>query len=105
MDGEPGGKMVYSFGFYWLSDILKKFYWLINSNRKYRVRVLVCAPSNFALDEIVLHILNIVSIPLVNEIYITLYKQNKPFLNGLSSVLFCDLCMYISRKATTSGAS
>jgi len=53
MDGEPGRKMVYSFGFYWLSDILKKFYWLSD-----RVRVLVCAPSNSALDEIVLRILN-----------------------------------------------
>ncbi|CAN4110627.1 unnamed protein product [Withania somnifera] len=30
----------------------------INSSRKYRVRVLVCAPSNSALDEIVLRILN-----------------------------------------------
>ncbi|PIA47781.1 hypothetical protein AQUCO_01400405v1 [Aquilegia coerulea] len=31
---------------------------VINSNRKYRVRVLVCAPSNSALDEIVLRVLN-----------------------------------------------
>ncbi|KAL8114930.1 hypothetical protein AgCh_021673 [Apium graveolens] len=30
---------------------------VINSNRKYRVRVLVCAPSNSALDEIVLRVL------------------------------------------------
>ncbi|XP_027774105.1 probable helicase MAGATAMA 3 isoform X1 [Solanum pennellii] len=31
---------------------------VVNSSRKYRVRVLVCAPSNSALDEIVLRILN-----------------------------------------------
>ncbi|CAA0826618.1 Probable helicase MAGATAMA 3 [Striga hermonthica] len=31
---------------------------MVNSSRKYRVRVLVCAPSNSALDEIVLRILN-----------------------------------------------
>ncbi|XP_043720689.1 probable helicase MAGATAMA 3 [Telopea speciosissima] len=31
---------------------------VVNSNRKYRVRVLVCAPSNSALDEIVLRLLN-----------------------------------------------
>lgn len=31
---------------------------VINSSRKYRVRVLVCAPSNSALDEIVLRLLN-----------------------------------------------
>lgn len=31
---------------------------VVNSCRKYRVRVLVCAPSNSALDEIVLRILN-----------------------------------------------
>ncbi|KAK6945483.1 DNA2/NAM7 helicase, helicase domain [Dillenia turbinata] len=31
---------------------------VINSSRKYRVRVLVCAPSNSALDEIVLRVLN-----------------------------------------------
>ncbi|KAI3966628.1 hypothetical protein MKX01_003248, partial [Papaver californicum] len=30
----------------------------VNSNRKYRARVLVCAPSNSALDEIVLRLLN-----------------------------------------------
>ncbi|KAF4347573.1 hypothetical protein G4B88_009929 [Cannabis sativa] len=30
----------------------------VNSSRKYRVRVLVCAPSNSALDEIVLRVLN-----------------------------------------------
>ncbi|XP_027346794.1 probable helicase MAGATAMA 3 isoform X1 [Abrus precatorius] len=30
----------------------------VTSNRKYRVRVLVCAPSNSALDEIVLRVLN-----------------------------------------------
>lgn len=31
---------------------------VVNSSRKYRVRVLVCAPSNSALDEIVLRVLN-----------------------------------------------
>ncbi|KAF9609127.1 hypothetical protein IFM89_013381 [Coptis chinensis] len=31
---------------------------IVNSNRKYRVRVLVCAPSNSALDEIVLRVLS-----------------------------------------------
>ncbi|KAI8556499.1 hypothetical protein RHMOL_Rhmol05G0257700 [Rhododendron molle] len=31
---------------------------VVNSSRKYRVRVLVCAPSNSALDEIVLRLLN-----------------------------------------------
>ncbi|KAK7852315.1 putative helicase magatama 3 [Quercus suber] len=31
---------------------------VVNSCRKYRVRVLVCAPSNSALDEIVLRVLN-----------------------------------------------
>ncbi|KAL0384527.1 UNVERIFIED_CONTAM: putative helicase MAGATAMA 3 [Sesamum radiatum] len=31
---------------------------MVNSSRKYRVRVLVCAPSNSALDEIVLRLLN-----------------------------------------------
>ncbi|KAI3853074.1 hypothetical protein MKX03_020069 [Papaver bracteatum] len=31
---------------------------VVNSNRKYRARVLVCAPSNSALDEIVLRLLN-----------------------------------------------
>ncbi|KAF5781649.1 putative P-loop containing nucleoside triphosphate hydrolase, DNA2/NAM7 helicase, helicase [Helianthus annuus] len=31
---------------------------VVNSNRKYRVRVLVCAPSNSALDEIVLRLLS-----------------------------------------------
>ncbi|XP_047938068.1 probable helicase MAGATAMA 3 isoform X1 [Salvia hispanica] len=31
---------------------------VVNSSRKYRVRVLVCAPSNSALDEIVLRILS-----------------------------------------------
>ncbi|KAK4777605.1 hypothetical protein SAY87_017792 [Trapa incisa] len=31
---------------------------VVNSTRKYRVRVLVCAPSNSALDEIVLRVLN-----------------------------------------------
>ncbi|XP_049345883.1 probable helicase MAGATAMA 3 [Solanum verrucosum] len=31
---------------------------IVNSSRKYHVRVLVCAPSNSALDEIVLRILN-----------------------------------------------
>ncbi|XP_074282276.1 putative helicase MAGATAMA 3 [Silene latifolia] len=31
---------------------------VVSSNRKYRVRVLVCAPSNSALDEIVLRVLN-----------------------------------------------
>ncbi|KAB1206980.1 putative helicase MAGATAMA 3 [Morella rubra] len=31
---------------------------VVNSRRKYRVRVLVCAPSNSALDEIVLRVLN-----------------------------------------------
>ncbi|KAJ8572563.1 hypothetical protein K7X08_009074 [Anisodus acutangulus] len=31
---------------------------VVNSSRKYRVHVLVCAPSNSALDEIVLRILN-----------------------------------------------
>ncbi|XP_049407742.1 probable helicase MAGATAMA 3 [Solanum stenotomum] len=31
---------------------------VVNSSRKYRVRVLVCAPSNSALNEIVLRILN-----------------------------------------------
>ncbi|KAJ6852184.1 putative helicase MAGATAMA 3 [Iris pallida] len=31
---------------------------IVNSNRKYRVHVLVCAPSNSALDEIVLRVLN-----------------------------------------------
>ncbi|XP_077241380.1 P-loop containing nucleoside triphosphate hydrolases superfamily protein isoform X2 [Tasmannia lanceolata] len=31
---------------------------VVNSNRKYRVHVLVCAPSNSALDEIVLRLLN-----------------------------------------------
>ncbi|OVA00246.1 putative helicase MAGATAMA 3 [Macleaya cordata] len=31
---------------------------VVNANRKYRVRVLVCAPSNSALDEIVLRLLN-----------------------------------------------
>ncbi|KAK4846134.1 hypothetical protein QYF36_013474 [Acer negundo] len=31
---------------------------VINSSRKYRLRVLVCAPSNSALDEIVLRLLN-----------------------------------------------
>ncbi|KAF8026353.1 hypothetical protein BT93_F2981 [Corymbia citriodora subsp. variegata] len=31
---------------------------VVNSRRRYRVRVLVCAPSNSALDEIVLRILN-----------------------------------------------
>jgi len=30
----------------------------LTSNRKYRVRVLVCAPSNSALDEIVLRVFN-----------------------------------------------
>lgn len=30
----------------------------ITSTRKYRVRVLVCAPSNSALDEIVLRVLS-----------------------------------------------
>lgn len=30
---------------------------ILNSNRKYRVHVLVCAPSNSALDEIVLRVL------------------------------------------------
>ncbi|CAH9074675.1 unnamed protein product [Cuscuta epithymum] len=30
----------------------------VNSSRKYRVRVLICAPSNSALDEIVLRVLN-----------------------------------------------
>lgn len=32
---------------------------VVNSSRKYRLRVLVCAPSNSALDEIVLRLLNI----------------------------------------------
>ncbi|KAL8528057.1 hypothetical protein ACS0TY_005756 [Phlomoides rotata] len=31
---------------------------VVNSSRKYRVRVLVCAPSNSALDEIVIRLLN-----------------------------------------------
>ncbi|KAK1274911.1 putative helicase MAGATAMA 3 [Acorus gramineus] len=31
---------------------------IVNSNRKYRVHVLVCAPSNSALDEIVLRVLH-----------------------------------------------
>lgn len=31
---------------------------VVNSSRRYRVRVLVCAPSNSALDEIVLRLLN-----------------------------------------------
>ncbi|KAL8151565.1 hypothetical protein V2J09_021373 [Rumex salicifolius] len=31
---------------------------VVNSSRKYRVRVLVCAPSNSALDEIVLRVIN-----------------------------------------------
>ncbi|KAJ8421765.1 hypothetical protein Cgig2_018958 [Carnegiea gigantea] len=31
---------------------------VVNSSRKYRVRVLVCAPSNSAPDEIVLRVLN-----------------------------------------------
>ncbi|XP_044479104.1 probable helicase MAGATAMA 3 isoform X1 [Mangifera indica] len=31
---------------------------VVNSSRKYRVRVLVCAPSNSALDEIVVRLLN-----------------------------------------------
>ncbi|KAH0737610.1 hypothetical protein KY290_036315 [Solanum tuberosum] len=31
---------------------------VVNSSRKYRVRVLVCAPSNSVLDKIVLRILN-----------------------------------------------
>ncbi|KAK2638699.1 hypothetical protein Ddye_026494 [Dipteronia dyeriana] len=31
---------------------------VVNSSRKYRLRVLVCAPSNSALDEIVLRLLN-----------------------------------------------
>lgn len=31
---------------------------VVDSNRKYRVRVLVCAPSNSALDEIVLRLLS-----------------------------------------------
>ncbi|RWR97093.1 putative helicase MAGATAMA 3 isoform X1 [Cinnamomum micranthum f. kanehirae] len=31
---------------------------VITSNRKYRVHVLVCAPSNSALDEIVLRLIN-----------------------------------------------
>ncbi|XP_031111945.1 probable helicase MAGATAMA 3 [Ipomoea triloba] len=31
---------------------------VVNSSRKYRVRVLICAPSNSALDEIVLRVLN-----------------------------------------------
>ncbi|VFQ59069.1 unnamed protein product [Cuscuta campestris] len=31
---------------------------VVNSTRKYRVRVLICAPSNPALDEIVLRVLN-----------------------------------------------
>ena len=31
---------------------------IVTSSRKYRVRVLVCAPSNSALDEIVLRLLN-----------------------------------------------
>ena len=30
---------------------------VVNANRKYRIRVLVCAPSNSALDEIVLRLL------------------------------------------------
>ena len=30
----------------------------VTSSRKYRIRVLVCAPSNSALDEIVLRVLN-----------------------------------------------
>ncbi|KAG8368732.1 hypothetical protein BUALT_Bualt15G0076600 [Buddleja alternifolia] len=33
---------------------------VVNSSRKYRVRVLVCAPSNSALDEIVLRLINTV---------------------------------------------
>jgi senataxin len=31
---------------------------VVNSSRKYRAHVLVCAPSNSALDEIVLRVIN-----------------------------------------------
>ncbi|XP_042413875.1 probable helicase MAGATAMA 3 [Zingiber officinale] len=43
-------------GFYPTGNELKPE--VVNSNRKYRVHVLVCAPSNSALDEIVLRLLH-----------------------------------------------
>ncbi|RRT60391.1 hypothetical protein B296_00045009 [Ensete ventricosum] len=43
-------------GFYPTGNELKPE--IVNSNRKYRVHVLVCAPSNSALDEIVLRLLH-----------------------------------------------
>lgn len=42
---------------FWLRYVLQKPE-IVTSSRKYRVRVLVCAPSNSALDEIVLRLLN-----------------------------------------------
>ncbi|KAH0632917.1 hypothetical protein KY284_035703 [Solanum tuberosum] len=44
---------------------------VVNSSRKYRVRVLVCAPSNSVLDEIVLRILNTGTLCFMNIFLLT----------------------------------
>ncbi|KAB5516168.1 hypothetical protein DKX38_026816 [Salix brachista] len=72
---------------------------VVDSSRKYRVRVLVCAPSNSALDEIVLRLLKtVLGVKFVDGFHLvkrnaTIFMDCMYLMDGLLNLLLA-LCMY-----------